>query len=188
MADEEKSSVLLIRRARGADPGAVAEALGQLIERYRPHLTRVARGVLRGRPSDEPESAVRQGVQDAIEHWPQCHGETPGEVLGWLRTIVRRLALKRLKRGIAAAPEGVLEQVPAGDPSPGAAATRREEQARVLEAVGRLPETYRRVIELRNFEDRGYDEIAQELGVKAVYARKLWSRAVAQLREELGKP
>jgi RNA polymerase sigma factor (sigma-70 family) len=61
----------------------------------------------------------------------------------------------------------------------------REQAETVDAALGRLPEDYRRVIELRNREDRPFAEVGAILGRSADAARMLWFRAVERLQREL---
>jgi RNA polymerase sigma-70 factor (ECF subfamily) len=71
------------------------------------------------------------------------------------------------------------------DLTPGARAVAHEEAAAVEAALARLPEDYRRVIELRSRESRPFGEIGQVLGRSTDAARMLWFRAIEKLQQEL---
>jgi len=70
-------------------------------------------------------------------------------------------------------------------PTPAAAllAADRVEQLQV--AIGRLPDEYRRVIQLRNFELLSFAEIARRMGKAAGTVCRTWYRAIERLRREL---
>ena len=60
-----------------------------------------------------------------------------------------------------------------------------EEDRALEEALGRLPEDYRRVLLWRYREERSFEEIGRLLEKSPNAARKLWQRAVERLRQEL---
>ncbi len=55
----------------------------------------------------------------------------------------------------------------------------------VLAALNRLPETLRQVIVWRHREECSFEEIGRRLERSDTGARKLWLRAIEQLRHEL---
>ena len=66
---------------------------------------------------------------------------------------------------------------------------RRLRQARALQdALAQLPDDYRQVITLRHQEQRSFEEIGILLGRSSEAVRKLWSRAIERLKQELGAP
>jgi RNA polymerase sigma-70 factor (ECF subfamily) len=70
-------------------------------------------------------------------------------------------------------------------PTPSAWAMAGEQDLELQRAMQRLPEDYRRVLEVRYREDLSFDAIAEQMQRTAGAARKLWLRAVERLREEL---
>lgn len=52
-------------------------------------------------------------------------------------------------------------------------------------AIQVLPERYQAIVRYRWYEQRGYDEIAEILGITAGTARNLVSQALALLRQAL---
>ena len=91
----------MLQAARAGD----LEALGQLLEKYRPYLMAVARRVLADQPPGEWSSVVQAGTATALERWQQFRGLTPGEMLNWLAAVVRNRALdRRRKRPVASRP------------------------------------------------------------------------------------
>jgi RNA polymerase sigma-70 factor, ECF subfamily len=183
---DRPDNVWFLERARAGD----AAALGELTERYRPYLLRVAGRLLAGRASDEPSSVVQEGLAIAVERLGQFRGQAPSQFLHWLTQIVRRLALRRRERGerVHPLPDEMLELEQEGEDgrTPSSHAAQRERAALIREALGRLPEHYQQILQLRNFEDLRYEEIARRTGSTVVAARQLWARAIKKLGEELG--
>jgi len=61
-----------------------------------------------------------------------------------------------------------------------------QEQAEALQqALGRLPDDYRRVILLRYQEDRSFEEIGRLMQRSPNAARLLWLRAIERVKHEL---
>ena len=93
----------------------------------------------------------------------------------------RRLDRERsLNDPAQAPPEPAADQT-----SPSMAAARTELQAALREELDRLPEHYRRVIELRIRGKVTFEEIGREVGLSADAARKVWARALTLLHGEL---
>jgi RNA polymerase sigma-70 factor (ECF subfamily) len=176
----------LLRAARQGE-GA---AFWQLAEAYRPYLRAVAARVLGGRLPSDGSDIVSHGLGVACERLAQFQGQQPAAFLGWLAAIVRNRALRSLRQA------GRLQPLPAGSsdedelPDDGSApdeqASRREQAARLWAALQRLAEDDRTVIDLRNFQELPFPEVARRMGRSAEAVRQLWTRAVRRLREQLG--
>jgi RNA polymerase sigma factor (sigma-70 family) len=72
--------------------------------------------------------------------------------------------------------------------SPSSAAAAREQDEALRRAVERLPEDYRAVIRWRGYERLPFAEVGRRLGRSAEAARKLWARAVEELKQALEPP
>ena len=70
--------------------------------------------------------------------------------------------------------------------SPSEAASRREEAVRLADALGRLPGDYREVLILRHLEGLTFPAAATRMGRTVDAVEKLWMRALAKVRGELG--
>jgi RNA polymerase sigma-70 factor, ECF subfamily len=70
--------------------------------------------------------------------------------------------------------------------SPSGEALSREERELFNRAMERLPDSYRQAIELRHREDLSFEKLGERLNRSEEAARKLWTRAVRQLQQELG--
>jgi RNA polymerase sigma factor (sigma-70 family) len=73
------------------------------------------------------------------------------------------------------------------DPTPSRELARREREAALLAALERLPGPYRDVVIWHHREQLAFEEIGRRRGISAEAARKLWARALARLRQELGR-
>lgn len=177
-------------------------ALGGLLDHYRPYLLRVAQDEL---PSElvakvGHSDVVQETFLQAARDFPRFAGTTEEELRAWLRQILRhnaRDAAKHFhgvqKRDVSREASLSVNGGESGHELSLAAPTRTPssvlislEQAVVIQAaLGRLTDDHRRVIELRNFESRSFEEIGRILERSADAARKLWCRAIEKLAGEL---
>jgi RNA polymerase sigma-70 factor (ECF subfamily) len=106
-----------------------------------------------------------------------------GRFLAWVATIVRNRTyeeLRRLKYRPAATGSGI-EQV--AEPRPWERARQRDHLAvELADALGRLPDRHRQVVELFWFERLSDAAIGQRLGCSAGAVRVLRYRALRSLR------
>jgi RNA polymerase sigma-70 factor (ECF subfamily) len=174
----------LLEAARAGD----SAAFGRLVEEYRPYLKTVARRVLADRRPSDGSDVVQTGLGIAFEHLAQFRDGEVTAFLGWLARIVRNEALRSLRKASPAQPlPGWSGELLTGSSSgPVGHAARREQAARLLVAVERLPEDYRTVIDLRNLKELPFEDVAQRMGRSSAAVRKLWTRAMDRLRQELG--
>jgi RNA polymerase sigma-70 factor (ECF subfamily) len=188
------------------DP-SVAPRWVEALPRYRPWLALLARVEVEARwqRKFDPSDVVQQTLLEAHRAAAQFRGRTEAEWMGWLRRILARVLAHEVRRYKGtqlrdAGREVSLEQsletssrklgamLAAPDTSPSAHADRREQEVRLAEALGRLPDDYREVLLLRNFEGLSHDEVAERMGRASGAVRMLWVRALARLRHELGEP
>ncbi len=157
----------LLRRARAGDE----DERGRLLEAYRSYLMLLARVQLgqdlRGKV--DPSDLVQETFLEAHRDFGQFSGQSEAELLAWLRRVlatgladqVRRYRGTqqrdlRLERQLAAALDQSSQALERGlaarGSSPSAGAERREDAARLAEALERLPADYRDVLLLRHFQ------------------------------------
>jgi RNA polymerase sigma-70 factor (ECF subfamily) len=178
------------------------EALGQVIEVFRPYLLLVARQELdpafqgKGSPSD----LVQETFLEAHRDFDRFHGTTSEELLAWLRQLLLHNVADFTRRYRDTAKRGAGREVPleagsssspgpepcADTPSPSQEAIANEEAERFAGALKQLPDDYRQVILLRYQEQHSFEEIGQLLQRTPNAARMLWLRAVERLKKELG--
>jgi RNA polymerase sigma-70 factor, ECF subfamily len=185
-----------IRSARAGS----AEALGRLLEACRPYLLLVANrelpAELRGKAG--ASDLVQESFLEAQDNFGRFRDDGEAELLAWLRAILRNNVAdlrrrycgtekRRLNREVAL-PDGSgggAAELPALVPSPSSVVAAREQDDALHEALGRLPEEYRRVVAWRNYDRLPFDEIGRRTGRSAEAARKLWVRALERLEQLL---
>lgn len=177
-------------------------ALGQLLDHYRDYLLRVANDELRSDlvPKVAPSDLVQETFLQAAKRFPKFRGTTESELRGWLRRIlINRLRdtnkhyFRRHKRTISrevsldaeGQNQGLIQDLQCPAAPPGEQLIASETSAHVQQALEKLPEIYRRVIELRHFQRRTLQQAGVELDRSPDAVRKLWCRAVERLIHEL---
>ena len=146
---------------------------------------------------------VQEAYLRAVRFGPAFARETEGELLGWLRSILasrlaeeaRRYGTRgrdvRLERELAAALEHSSRQLAEGlaapDETPGRQAARRELGVLVADALGELPEHYRRAVVLRHLEGLGVEAMMARTGWTRDQALKYVQRGLIRLVQKLGK-
>jgi RNA polymerase sigma-70 factor, ECF subfamily len=181
------------------------EALGQALEACRGYLLRIAQRELgpqlqaKGGASD----LVQQTLLEACRDFARFQGDSETDLLVWLRRLLlnnladfsrhyRDTDKRQFQREVA---------LDAGDPStergggladslpsPSRQAMAHEQTAALQRLLERLPEDYRRVIELRYQEERSFEDIGHLLDLSPNAARKLLLRAVERVQRELAEP
>jgi RNA polymerase sigma-70 factor (ECF subfamily) len=181
------------------------EALGQVLEACRAYLLRIANEGLaddlqaKGGASD----LVQETFLEAHRDFARFQGSTEAELLAWLRCLLlnnvanfarcyRDTGKRQVGREIPLRPgdsSSAGEVGPAATTASPSAEAMAHEKAEALErALERLPEDYRRVITLRNQERREFDEVGRLMDRSTDAARRLWSRAIERLQQELERP
>jgi RNA polymerase sigma-70 factor (ECF subfamily) len=171
-------------------------AFGQGLERFRSYLLMIAGREMNAelRAKCGASDLVQQAFYEAVRDRDALMGRSPRQVRGWLRGILINTT-RDVARSYAQAKRNTALEVSIErgnhhglvdpDLTPGAQAVAREEASSLNRALARLPEDYRRVIELRNRECRPFGEIADMLGRSTDAVRMLWFRAVERLQKEL---
>lgn len=201
MSDSAPELSRLLQSARGGTD----DVLGTVFEAYRAFLLTVANRRL------DPALRAKGGASDIVQDtfleaqrdFARFHGTTESELKAWLvRLLLNNLVnfarhyketAKRqvdcevwLPTGSPSSGEGGANLVDGGPP-PSARLMADERAATLRNALDRLPEDYRRVIVLRNQEDRPFEEIAGLMRRSENAVRQLWLRAIERLRDELGE-
>ena len=123
-------------------------------------------------------------------------GRTASEWRHWLRSILIRNMAQERRRFAATAKRQVQREVAVPDEmqleyagyveTPSRNLALRELEAALIEGLQRLPAHYREVVTWHQREGLSFEEIGLRCGISAEAARKLWTRALARLRKELG--
>jgi RNA polymerase sigma-70 factor (ECF subfamily) len=188
----------LLRQARGS-----TEIQGELLERYRNYLMLLARLHIGTRLQGKVDAAdiVQETFLKAHRDFADFRGSCERELLAWLRQIlaadlamtvrhyfgtqrrdVRLECQMELDRSSQVLARGLL----ARDDSPGQQAVNHEQAVLLANALEQLPTDYREVILLRHMEGWSFAEVATRMERSIDSVKKLWTRALAQLRRLLG--
>src|SRR5262249_41540733 len=151
-----------------------------------------------------PGLSVKGGASDLVQDtllrahrgFAQFRGQTRAEWRNWLRTIlVRSLAHHRRRYSLTAKrrqgrefqiDSRIIGTPESRDPPPSGELARREREAALMAAIDRLPDHYRDVVIWHHRERLPFEEIGRRHDISAEAARKLWTRALGRLRQELG--
>jgi RNA polymerase sigma-70 factor (ECF subfamily) len=198
MADTGKEDVA---RWLAAAHAGCRDALGQALDACRNYLLRIAEGELdsalqaKGGASD----LVQETFLEAHRDFAQFQGATEDELRAWLRQLLlhnlghftrryRQTAKRAVGREVQLGPDSSanpLAQLPGDTSSPSVRAAAQEKAEALERALERLPEDYRQVIALHHRDGRPFEEIAALMQRSVAAVRKLWSRAIDRLQQEL---
>jgi RNA polymerase sigma-70 factor (ECF subfamily) len=187
----------LLADARAGSP----EAVGHALEACRRYLLLVAEKELGGdlRAKAGASDLVQDTFLEAQRDFARFHGRSRGELRIWLRRILlnnvgnftrqfRDTAKRAVTREVGLPGSGSeidAADLPGGSTaSPSRRMVAHEEAEALRAAVERLPDDYRRVIELRYYCQLAFEEIGAEMGRSPEAARKLWVRAMDCLRQD----
>lgn len=191
----DTSAVREVERGIEAARKGSAPALGRVLEICRNYLLLTANQELESEIQAKvaPSDVVQKTFLEACRDFEQFRGNTEAELLGWLGSILRhnlanvrrdfrQTGKRRLdrERSLANAIESPNSQL-----TPGAALAAMEQREIVLRAMAQLPEHYHVVLQLRQQENCSFTEIGERTGKTAEAARKIWARAIEQLKEIL---
>jgi RNA polymerase sigma-70 factor (ECF subfamily) len=163
-----------------------AEAIADLVQRYRPALFRLALSIL-----DDPaeaDEAAQEAFVAALGALDRYRGEAAFTT--WLYAITvnvcrgrlrRRGARQRLRRAL----EALLRLSPGHAPRPEEQVMQSEAQAVVWRAIQALPQPQRLAVVLRYYHDLRLGEIASVLGVTERTVHNRLRAAHARLRGQL---
>jgi len=198
-ADDSGQTQQLIEAARDG----CQKSLEKLFAVSRNYLLTIAHEEL---PADvrikvAPSDLVQESMIEAHRDFASFTGQQRQELLAWLRRILlhnlanakrkyRDTSKRELAREVGLDgfdnSTGRPVQLPDVQASPSSIFLEQERLKRLQAAIERLPEEYRLVILLRHRDHHSFDSIAAQLNKTAEATRKVWSRAVERLRQELG--
>jgi RNA polymerase sigma-70 factor, ECF subfamily len=173
------------------------------IEDYRDYLLLLVRLQLgsRLRAKLDASDVVQHAILHAHQSQAQFRGATEGEWLAWLRAILANALAAAARRFDTQARdparerslEGELERsssrleflLVADQTSPSERAVRGEDLLRLADAIARLPEDQRRVVELHYLRGLAVADVAEQIGRTRPAAVGLLFRGLKRLRELL---
>ncbi len=193
----------------GEAQGGTADRLGELLERYRSYLQRLARSQIDSklRSKISESDLVQETMLSAYRDVTKFRGHTERQFAAWLRQILLHRLHYYVQRYVVAGKRDVrrecsLDEFDDSQPrtnglgreprtlvdpslSPAAILIRQEDSCLLAQHLARLPEDYRAVVILRSFHSLGFSEVAAKLGRSEGATRMLWVRAVSKLRKQM---
>jgi RNA polymerase sigma-70 factor (ECF subfamily) len=182
--------IRLMLRVREDDPSAFKE----LVDLYQHRLVGILHHILNSteEAEDLAQEVFLRVYRNRKKYTPKAKFAT------WLFTIANNLALNALRnrQRRPSVPLDVSESGPLGsrpeeqlvqnrDPSPSQFVNHRELAERIRAALDTLNERQKMAVVLNKFEDMGYAEIAEVMGLTDKAVKSLLSRARCKLRELL---
>lgn len=166
-------------KARAGDPGAMERVLAEVA----PSVHRF--GMRMCRHADDADEVLQDTLLAIANNLPAFEGRS--SLSSWVFTLARTACTRR-RRGLKnqpfvaddSAPEPIDERA-----SPEDAALQRDLQARVNNAIDRLPEQFREVLELRDVQGLPANEAAASLGITVEALKSRLHRARSALRDAL---
>lgn len=195
IADDE-----LLRRSIAGDHAS----LDELLTRCAPELRRRLQGRIspRWQAVLSDDDVLQQTYADAIEDIQRLEARGMPAFVNWLAALAERNLVDAIrefeadKRGgdrrqVLAVPTDdsfvALHELLAIDSStPSRGAARRELRSVLERALERLPDDYRRVVDLYDLQGQPIEAVAQSMGRSPGACFMLHARALSRLREQLG--
>jgi RNA polymerase sigma-70 factor (ECF subfamily) len=188
----------LLQRARAGD----GEALGKLLEAYRPYLMLLARTQIGRRLQGKADAsdAVQEAFLGAYRDFGQFRGDSERAFLAWLRQVLASVLANlvrhyqgtqrrdvRLEQQLAVELEqsSAALNLPLRAPasSPSQQAEKREQGVLLATALERLEPEDRELLVLRHLEGLSFPQVARRMGRTLDSVKKRWPRALARLRQ-----
>jgi RNA polymerase sigma-70 factor (ECF subfamily) len=180
------------------------EALGRLLDHYRPYLRLLARLHVAARLQKEVDASdvVQETFLDAARDFRRFRGSTDAEFVAWLKSLLaanvadtHRRFLGTQKRNVLLEAEAlelldqssamVDQRMLARVDSPSSSASRREEAVRLAAALEQLRPAYHDVILLHHFQGMEFQQVADRLGRSLHSVKNLWMRALIALKRQM---
>lgn len=177
--DESPDDRVLVVRTRNGDKSA----FGLLVRKYQLRVLRMVMAMIGD--LETAKDIVQESFIRAYQNLDRFMVERP--FYPWLSKIATNLTLNHIKRGgreVSMDDETTAPAVSHQD-NPLDKLQANESDKRFMAAVNKLPEQYRVVFVLRNFEDLGYSEIAERLEISIGTVDSRIYRARRILMEEL---
>lgn len=181
----------VLERAKAGD----AKAFEEIVARYESRIYRFGYRMC-GHPEDA-QDVLQDTFLAALRHIGSYRGE--GRFANWLYKIASSACLKKRRRrkdepshplSLDAEEHGedslpLAQRLASPDPNPYEEAEREQLRAQLQAAVMQLPEHYRIVLVLRDFEHQSTAEVAEELGLNLSATKVRLHRARLMMRKYL---
>ncbi len=178
-----------------------SEAQGQVLDACRLYLLKLANRDLGSELGGKlgASDLVQETLLEAQNQIGEFRGASEADLLAWLRQIlnhnlqdIRRRYFRAEKRRIdreqpLSDGSGMRDALADSTDSPSVLVSNDEQAQRLCQALTCLREDYRQVIQMRNWQLMSFSEIGSRLNRSEDAARKLWVRALEQLRSGLAE-
>lgn len=200
-SDERSGRERLVALAR---EGRI-EAIGQLLEPYRPYLKVLAELQIdeRFQAKLDASDVVQETFLSAHQKFADFRGTTERELMAWLRQILASNLADQVWRRYGRQSRDVdLEQslsqeldrsscamdrgLAVDGTTPSQNAVRREQALVLAQVLDQLPKDYREVLVLRHLKGLKFADVARRMGRTTRSVEHLWARAVAEVRRRIG--
>ena len=170
------------------------------LEKYENYLLSIARTEMRCRLIRKfgVSDVVQQTFQQAVGNVTSFNGNSEEQFRAWLRKILinqmrqNERELYRAKRNINRERSLDQEATLTGPteptdrwPTPSTVAIDVEEDRRLHRCLSNLPDHYRQVVELRNWNRLSFVEIGKRMNQSTDAVKKLWYRSIIRLQKEM---
>ncbi len=171
MAAKHEKDTALVKKAMRGNP----KAFGELVRQEQDYLYRMA--FLTTRQEDDALDAVQDGILKAYQSLKSLRD--PAYFKTWITRIVINTATDICRKRRPGAPLEEAGVLPAPE------SLSAEDRMDLYDALERLPEKYRDVVQLKYFDGLTIREIAQQTGSPEGTVSAQLSRAVKLLRKDM---
>jgi RNA polymerase sigma-70 factor, ECF subfamily len=178
----------LIRLAHAGDAQVLGEILALCERRLRVHARAALRADVAGRC--DPDDVVQQTLLEAVRGFGYFRGQSEGELLAWLRQILRRNLADVVRSNLVAGKRSAGQESRVSNhpelrsalSSPTRRLARLEANERIERALTLLPPDQRDAVRLRHIEGHTLQEIAGRMERTPVAVASLVKRGMQRLR------
>jgi RNA polymerase sigma-70 factor, ECF subfamily len=192
MTDTAENLSSLLQQAQGGND----QALGVLLDEFRPYLRLLAQRAMDGRLAGRLDGSdvVQQTYLSAVRRFSDFSGDSPEQLAAWLQKIHERNLIDTARKHIEAERRSVnaeatqVEVEPLVESelsTPSQRLMRGENAVRLARAIGRLPDDQAEAVRLRHLDAWSIPDIAERMtrSPRAVIA--LLHRGITNLRKQL---
>lgn len=184
------------------------QQLGQLLQSYFNYLTVLANTQLDGklRQRVSPSDLVQETMLAAHRDFHAFRGNSPQELVGWLRQILihvlhgsyarhvkaekrdirREISMDQIRVSVDRSAVNLAAILPSQGASPSSPILEQERAMELADRLAELEPDYREVIVLRNLQGLAFEEVADRMDRTSGAVRMLWLRAIDRFRESYG--
>jgi RNA polymerase sigma-70 factor, ECF subfamily len=192
MVETSDSLIKRLQQARDGD----SDALGVLLDEFRPYLKLMAQRAMDGRLAGRIDSSdvVQQTYLSAVRKFDEFTGENADALAGWLQLIHERNLIDTARKHLEAEKRAVgreetlIEVEPLADmelTSPSQRLLRGERAVRLAAALAQLPDDQADAVRLRHLDGEPLEKIALKLGRSERAVAGLLYRGMTNLRKML---